>query len=103
LTRSTSKTSLRDLGEEAQSASSVCWTGSGCRLGFDANAAVVDGVVEVGAIAAAHRATLTAQPRPHGGLTVAVTFPSTSLDAKRIDATTRRPALETSGAAQTRA
>jgi signal transduction histidine kinase len=61
------------------------------------------GLAIVNAIAAAHRATLTTQPRPDGGLTVEVTFPSTSLDAKQINATTRRPALETSRAAQTRA
>jgi signal transduction histidine kinase len=34
------------------------------------------GLAIVNAIAAAHRATLTAQPRPGGGLTVEVTFPS---------------------------
>jgi signal transduction histidine kinase len=61
------------------------------------------GLAIVGAIAAAHRATLTAQPRPDGGLTVEVTFPFTSPDAKQINATRRRPALETSRAAQTRA
>ena len=41
------------------------------------------GLAIVDAIAAAHRATLTAQPRPDGGLTVEVTFPSASLDAKQ--------------------
>jgi signal transduction histidine kinase len=35
------------------------------------------GLAIVGAIAAAHRAALTAQSRPDGGLTVEVTFPST--------------------------
>jgi signal transduction histidine kinase len=35
------------------------------------------GLAIVDAIAAAHRATLTAQPRPDGGLAVEVTFPST--------------------------
>ncbi len=61
------------------------------------------GLAIVNAIAAAHRATLTAQPRPGGGLTVEVTFPSTSLHAKQIEATTQRPALETSRGAQTSA
>jgi signal transduction histidine kinase len=61
------------------------------------------GLAIVDAIAAAHRATLTAQPRPGGGLTVEVTFPSTSLDAKQINTTTPRPALETPKGAQTRA
>jgi signal transduction histidine kinase len=61
------------------------------------------GLAIVNAIAAAHRATLTAQPRPGGGLTVEVTFPSTSLDANQINATTQRPALESSRGAQTRA
>jgi signal transduction histidine kinase len=46
------------------------------------------GLAIVDAIAAAHRAALTAQPRPDGGLTVEVTFPSTSLEAKQINATT---------------
>jgi len=41
------------------------------------------GLAIVQAIANAHRATLTAQPRPGGGLTVEVTFPSTSPGAKR--------------------
>jgi len=54
------------------------------------------GLAIVDAIAAAHRATLTAQPRPGGGLSVEVTFPSTSLDLKQADTTTQRPALETS-------
>jgi len=61
------------------------------------------GLAIVDAIARAHRATLTAQPRPGGGLTVEVTFPSTSLDAKQFDATTQRPALETSRGAHTSA
>jgi signal transduction histidine kinase len=60
------------------------------------------GLAIVGAIAAAHRATLTAQPRPGGGLTVEVAFPSVSQDAQQIDATERRPALETSVDARTR-
>jgi signal transduction histidine kinase len=59
------------------------------------------GLAIVDAIAAAHRATLTAQPRPDGGLTVEVTFPSTSLDAKQMNTTTQLPALGTSGGAQT--
>jgi signal transduction histidine kinase len=42
------------------------------------------GLAIVDAIAAAHRATLTAQPRPGGGLTVEVAFPSMPLDAKHI-------------------
>jgi signal transduction histidine kinase len=42
------------------------------------------GLAIVDAIAAAHRATLTAQPRPGGGLTVEVAFPSVPLDAKHI-------------------
>jgi signal transduction histidine kinase len=41
------------------------------------------GLAIVQAIANAHRATLTAQPRPGGGLTIEVTFPSTSPGAKR--------------------
>ena len=53
------------------------------------------GLSIVHAIATAHRATLTTQPRPDGGLTVEVSFPSTSVDAKQINATTQRPALET--------
>jgi signal transduction histidine kinase len=61
------------------------------------------GLAIVVAIATAHRATLSAQPHPDGGLTVEVTFPSTSLDAKQINATIRWPTLETSRAAQTRA
>jgi signal transduction histidine kinase len=52
------------------------------------------GLAIVDAIAAAHRATLSAQPRPGGGLTVEVTFPSTSLEAKQINATTRQPELQ---------
>jgi signal transduction histidine kinase len=40
------------------------------------------GLAIVKAIAAAHHATLRAQPRPRGGLTVEVTFPFTSHDAK---------------------
>ncbi len=54
------------------------------------------GLAIVGAIAAAHHATLIAEPRPGGGLTVEVTFPSTSLDTKQIDAITQQPALGTS-------
>ncbi len=54
------------------------------------------GLAIVAAIAAAHRATLSAEPRPGGGLTVEVTFLATSLDAKRIDTTTQPPALEAS-------
>jgi signal transduction histidine kinase len=54
------------------------------------------GLAIVGAIAAAHHATLIAEPRPGGGLTVEVTFPSTSHDTKQIDAITQQPALGTS-------
>ncbi len=61
------------------------------------------GLAIVNAIATAHRATLTALPLPDGGLTVEVTFPSASLDAKQIDTTIQRPALQTSTGAQTRA
>jgi signal transduction histidine kinase len=62
------------------------------------------GLAIVDAIAVAHRAALSAQPRPGGGLTVEVVFPSTALDANQVDAVPRRPAaLETSGGAQTRA
>jgi signal transduction histidine kinase len=61
------------------------------------------GLAIVNAIAAAHRATLTAQPRAGGGLTIEVTFPSTSLDVSESDADTQRPALEPSGAAETTA
>ena len=50
------------------------------------------GLAIVDAIADAHRATLSAQPRPGGGLTVEVTFPATPLDAKQINTTTQRPA-----------
>ncbi len=51
------------------------------------------GLAIVGAIAAAHRATLAIQPRPDGGLVVEVTFPATSLDAKGADANARQRAL----------
>ncbi len=61
------------------------------------------GLAIVDAIAGAHRATLTAQPRPGGGLTVEVTFPSASLGEREINATTQRPALGTPRGAQTRA
>jgi signal transduction histidine kinase len=44
------------------------------------------GLAIVDAIAAAHRATLSAQPRPEGGLSVEVIFPSTSFDAKQTNA-----------------
>jgi signal transduction histidine kinase len=54
------------------------------------------GLAIVDAIAAAHRATLSAQPRSGGGLTVEVTFPATALEAKQTNATAQRPALETS-------
>jgi signal transduction histidine kinase len=40
------------------------------------------GLAIVDAIAVAHRATLTAQPRSDGGLTVEVAFPAASLDAE---------------------
>jgi signal transduction histidine kinase len=53
------------------------------------------GLAIVNAIATAHRATLTTQPRPDGGLTVEVAFPSTSLYAKQINTTTQRPAPKT--------
>jgi signal transduction histidine kinase len=42
------------------------------------------GLAIVDAIAAAHRATLSAQPRPGGGLTVEVAFPYMPLDAKHV-------------------
>jgi signal transduction histidine kinase len=45
------------------------------------------GLAIVDAIAVAHRAMLTAQPRADGGLTVEVAFPSTALDATQIDTT----------------
>jgi signal transduction histidine kinase len=61
------------------------------------------GLAIVSAIAAAHRATLTAQPHPGGGLIVEVTFPSASLNAKQINTTQQRPALETSVGTQARA
>ncbi len=61
------------------------------------------GLAIVNAIAAAHGATLSAQPRPDGGLIIEVTFPSTSLDKEQINTTTQQPALETSTGAQTRA
>ncbi len=61
------------------------------------------GLAIVDAIAAAHRATLSARPRPDGGLTVEVSFPSTSLDAQQIDATTQPPALGATGGAQAKA
>jgi signal transduction histidine kinase len=57
------------------------------------------GLAIVEAIAAAHRATMTAQPRPDGGLTAEVAFPLTSLDLKQIDANTQ-PGLEASRSAQ---
>jgi signal transduction histidine kinase len=60
------------------------------------------GLAIVDAIAAAHRATLTTQPRSGGGLIIEVTFPATARDAKQINTTTQRPALETSRGAQTR-
>jgi signal transduction histidine kinase len=58
------------------------------------------GLAIVGAIAAAHRATLTAHPGPGGGLAVEVTLPATSLDAKRIGTTAPRPARGTRPPAQ---
>jgi signal transduction histidine kinase len=61
------------------------------------------GLAIVNAISAAHRATLTADPRSGGGLAVEVTFPALSRDAKQIDTTAQRPALETSTGARTRA
>ncbi len=61
------------------------------------------GLAIVDAIAAAHRATLSAQPRPGGGLRVEVTFPSTPIEEKQIHTTTQRPALKTSTGAQTSA
>ena len=42
------------------------------------------GLAIVDAIAAAHRATLSVQPRADGGLVVKVTFPPVSLDAEQI-------------------
>jgi signal transduction histidine kinase len=44
------------------------------------------GLAIVGAIAAAHRATLTTRPRSGGGLIVEVTFPATALEAKQATA-----------------
>ncbi len=41
------------------------------------------GLAIINAIATAHRATLTAQPRPGGGLTVEVTFPGAARDAQQ--------------------
>jgi signal transduction histidine kinase len=43
------------------------------------------GLAIVDAIVAAHRATLSIQPRADGGLVVEVTFPPVSLDANEID------------------
>jgi signal transduction histidine kinase len=51
------------------------------------------GLAIVGAIAAAHRATLNTQPRPGGGLIVEVTFPTAARDTKQSTTTTPRPAL----------
>jgi signal transduction histidine kinase len=55
------------------------------------------GLAIVDAIAAAHRATLTAQPRPGGGLTVEVAFPPTSLDAKQVNTPTAETASPAAG------
>ncbi|HVR06327.1 MAG TPA: HAMP domain-containing sensor histidine kinase, partial [Solirubrobacteraceae bacterium] len=57
------------------------------------------GLAIVNAIAAAHRAALTTEPRPGGGLIVEVTFPATALDAGQTDAgqadaSARQPALQ---------
>jgi signal transduction histidine kinase len=51
------------------------------------------GLAIVGAIAAAHRAMLSAQPRADGGLAVEVRFPDASLDGEQINSTTEGPAL----------
>jgi signal transduction histidine kinase len=51
------------------------------------------GLAIVGAIAAAHRATLNTQPRPDGGLIVEVTFPTAARDTMQSTTTTPRPAL----------
>jgi signal transduction histidine kinase len=55
------------------------------------------GLAIVDAIATAHHATLSAEPRPGGGLRVEVRFPLTSVEVKQIDAAAQRPALEVSG------
>ncbi len=60
------------------------------------------GLAIVDAIAAAHRATLTAQPRPGGGLAVEVTFPSISIDANS-NAIAHGPAVKASRGARTSA
>ncbi|MGA2163514.1 MAG: ATP-binding protein [Solirubrobacteraceae bacterium] len=52
------------------------------------------GLAIVDAIAAAHRATLTARPRSGGGLAVEVTFPAAAPGAKQID----RPPSDRGGA-----
>ncbi len=49
------------------------------------------GLAIVDAIATAHRATLSAQPRAGGGLVVEVSFSSTSLAAKHTDASSSIP------------
>ncbi len=54
------------------------------------------GLAIIDAIAAAHRATLTAEPRPGGGLIVEVLFPVVSLD----DTTAQPPVMEASGGVQ---
>jgi signal transduction histidine kinase len=55
------------------------------------------GLAIVDAIAAAHRATLTAQPRSGGGLTVEVAFPASAREAEQIDAAAPEAALQAGG------
>jgi signal transduction histidine kinase len=59
------------------------------------------GLAIVNAIATAHRATLSVHPRPGGGLTVEVVFPSASLDAKQSTATTQLPAFQAGAPTET--
>jgi signal transduction histidine kinase len=51
------------------------------------------GLAIVNAIAVAHRATLTLQPRSGGGLIAEVIFPAAARDTKQSTTTTPRPAL----------
>jgi signal transduction histidine kinase len=50
------------------------------------------GLSIVQAIATAHCATLTADPRPAGGLTIEVTFPATAVDPHQANTPNRAPA-----------
>lgn len=61
------------------------------------------GLAIVRAIATAHDATLTAQPRPQGGLTVEVVFPLASSGAREVDAPMPPLAATASNGAQTHA